>query len=124
MDQQPPVPQDGADAPRDVAQAGAEIPATTAEDERRYPSTIGGACYLAIMLATLVGLVLASFGTWRAGLQIVAGALLVAALLRLGLRQRDAGMLAVRHRVVDAVLLSGAAAALFFLTATIPDQPG
>lgn len=120
MDQsQPPPGSEGAEP----APTTAEVPEAV-EQERRYPSTIGGACYLAIMLATLVGLVLASLGTWRAGLQIVAGALLVAALLRLGLRQRDAGMLAVRHRAVDAVLLAGAAAALFFLTTTIPNQPG
>jgi len=100
------------------------VVAPVVEEERRYPSTIGGACYLAIMLVTLVGLVVASLGSWRTGIQIVAGALVVAALLRLTLRQRDAGMLAVRHRAVDAVLLSGAAAALFFLTATIPNQPG
>jgi hypothetical protein len=47
-----------------------------------------------------------------------------AALLRLVLPRRDAGMLAVRSRLVDCVLLAGTGAALFFLAATIPNQPG
>ncbi|MCY7395170.1 MAG: DUF3017 domain-containing protein [Nocardioides sp.] len=91
--------------------------------ERRYPSTIGGAAYLAILLTTLVGLVIAALGSWRPGIQVVAAALVVGAVLRLTLPQRDAGMLAVRHRLVDAVLLAGTAGALFFLTTTIPNQP-
>lgn len=92
--------------------------------ERRYPSTIGGLCYLGVLLVTGAGLVTASLGSWRLGIQLVAGSLVVAALLRLALPQRDAGMLAVRSRWVDALLLGAAAAAFFFLTATIPNQPG
>ncbi|HRK48426.1 MAG TPA: DUF3017 domain-containing protein, partial [Nocardioides sp.] len=47
-----------------------------------------------------------------------------AALLRLVLPSRDAGMLAVRRRLVDMVVLGGMGAALFFLASTIPNQPG
>lgn len=93
-------------------------------DVRRYPSTIGGAFYIAILIAVGIGLGIASFGDWRFGIQIVAGALMFTAVLRLALRQRDAGMLAVRHRLVDAFLLAGSAGLLFFLAATIPNQPG
>jgi len=110
--------------PGDVAPEDDATSEPAPHDEHRYPSTIGGMCYLGVLLVTGVGLVIASLGSWRLGIQLVAGSLTVAALLRLTLRQRDAGMLAVRSRFVDAVLLGTTAGALFFLTATIPNQPG
>ena len=92
--------------------------------ERRYPSTIGGAFYIGILIATAVGIVIVYRShDWRLGVRVVAGALLAAALLRLVLPQRDAGMLAVRSRVVDVGLLVVVGGALFFLSGSIPDQP-
>ena len=44
-------------------------------------------------------------------------------LLRLVLPARDAGMLAVRHRFVDVLLLVGVAGAIYYLAGDIPDQP-
>jgi hypothetical protein len=77
------------------------------EDEpRRYPSTIGGAFYIVILLVAGAALVIASRGDWRLGVQVLGGALLGAAFLRLVLANRDAGMLAVRNRFLDALLLS------------------
>ena len=52
-----------------------------------------------------MALVIAARGDWRLGIQILGGSLLVAALLRLVLANRDAGMLAVRNRFLDAFLL-------------------
>ena len=93
--------------------------------ERRYPSTIGGACYLGVLIATAVGIAIVFMrDDWRLGVRVVAGALAAAALLRLVLPQRDAGMLAVRHRFVDVGLLCLVGGALFFLAGSIPDQPG
>jgi hypothetical protein len=92
-------------------------------EPRRHPSTLGGLFYLAILLATGVGLVLAGVDDWRTGVRWEGGALLVAAVLRLVLRERDAGMLAVRHRVTDALLLSVMGGVLIFLADSIPDQP-
>jgi hypothetical protein len=93
--------------------------------ERRYPSTIGGAFYLGILAATTVGIAIVyQSHDWRLGVRVVAGALAAAALLRLVLPQRDAGMLAVRHRLTDVGLLCVVGGALFFLAGTIPDQPG
>ena len=46
---------------------------------------------------------------WRLGIQILGGSLLAAALLRLMLANRDAGMLAVRNRFLDAFLLGALA---------------
>ena len=60
---------------------------------------------------------------WRLGIQILGGSLLAAALIRLVLANRDAGMLAVRNRFIDVTLLTGAAIALIVLATTIPDMP-
>jgi hypothetical protein len=93
-------------------------------EPRRHPSTIGGALYLVVLLVTAVGIALVYRShDWRLGIRVVAGALAGAAVLRLLLPQRDAGMLAVRHRFVDVGLVGAVSAALFFLADSIPDQP-
>lgn len=97
--------------------------AEEAAEERRYPSTIGGAFYLLVLAAGAVGIAIVWSGDWRLGIRCLAGGLCFASFLRLVLPARDAGMLAVRNRFFDAVLLGGVGAALFFLAATIPDQP-
>ena len=71
----------------------------------------------------LAGLIVTGVSDWRLGLRLVSGGLALAAVLRLVLPDRDAGMLAVRHRVLDVALLVVLAVALFVLVATIPDQP-
>jgi hypothetical protein len=93
------------------------------EEPRRYPSTIGGAFYLCILVAAGVALVVTARDDWRLGIQLLGGSLILAALLRLVLANRDAGMLAVRNRFLDALMLSGAGAALIALASSIPDMP-
>ena len=93
------------------------------EEPRRYPSTVGGLFYLLVLLGTATGIGIAWAGDWRLGVRWIAGALLVAAVLRLVLRQRDAGMLAVRHRLFDVLLLSGVGVVLVVLSESIPNQP-
>ncbi len=118
-----PVPPDPSRVDERVEAAGEE-PAEPAEpEERRYPSTIGGALYLGILVTTTIGFGIILGGSWRLGIRWLAGSLLAAAALRLVLRQRDAGMLAVRHRFVDCTLLTAVGAALLFLAETIPEQP-
>jgi DUF3017 family protein len=90
------------------------------EAERRYPSTIGGAFYIVVLALSAVGIAIVWSGDWRLGIRCLAGALCFAALLRLVLPARDAGMLAVRNRFFDTVLLGGAGVAIFFLATTIP----
>lgn len=92
-------------------------------EERRYPSTIGGAFYLLVLLITVGGLAVAALSDWRVGIRMIGGALLLAAAVRVALGPRDAGMLAVRHKALDVVLLVGLGAALIFLATSIPDQP-
>ena len=94
------------------------------EAERRYPSTIGGAFYLVVLSLAAVGIAIVWTGDWRVGIRCLAGALCFAALLRLVLPARDAGMLAVRNRFLDTFLLGGAGVAIFFLATTIPNGPG
>ncbi|GAB4013054.1 DUF3017 domain-containing protein [Nocardioides ultimimeridianus] len=94
------------------------------EGPRRYPSTLGGAFYIGVVLTAAAGLAIVGFGgSWRVGIRVLSGALAAAGLLRLVLRDRDAGMLAVRNRWLDAALVIAAAVALTILSITIPDQP-
>ena len=94
------------------------------EEVRRYPSTIGGAFYLLVLVVVAVGMGIVVVGEWRTGIRVVGSALLLAALVRLLLRARDAGMLAVRHKLLDAIVLIALGGALIFLAGSIPDQPG
>ena len=92
-------------------------------EARRYPSTIGGAFYIGVLVVAAIGIGIVWSGSWRNGVRVIAGAVLFAALLRLVLPARDAGMLAVRHRILDCLLLACVGGTLIFLAATIPNQP-
>ena len=117
-------PGDSENGSGDLIEPPDEVPAESAEPAgRRYPSTIGGACYLLVLAAATVGLVITARGSWRLGVRWIAVSLLVAAVLRLVLPARDAGMLAVRRRAVDVLLLAVVGIGLIILTVTIPDQP-
>ncbi len=76
-----------------------------------------------VLATTGVGIAIAWTGDWRLGVKWVGASLLLGAVARLVLRRRDAGMLAVRNRAVDAGLLSVAGATLIFLSESIPNQP-
>ena len=73
---------------------------------------------LAAILVVGAGLVLVTFGYWRRGLVVIGLALIGAALLRLLLPLRRVGLLAVRSRSVDVLLLAGTGLALTVLTLT------
>ena len=94
------------------------------DEPRRYPSTIGGVFYLVVLGVVGFALVLVALDEWRSGIRLMGGSLLFAAAVRLALRSRDAGMLAVRHKVLDAVVLIVLGGSLIFLAGSIPDQPG
>lgn len=93
------------------------------EEGRRYPSTIGGALYLAVLAVVGVAIVVVVLDDWRTGIRWYGGALVAAAVLRALLPAKDAGMLAVRKRWWDCLLLAGTGAALLLLAGSIPDQP-
>jgi hypothetical protein len=107
----------------ELVAAGVQEPTHVDGAERRYPSTLGGAFYLGILAVVALGLGVTAGGHWRGGVHLIAGALVAAAVLRLVLPTRDAGMLAVRHRALDCTLLAVAGVALWFLASTIPNQP-
>ena len=80
---------------------------------------------LAVVLGVVaVGLIVAGFHQPQAGMWIVCGALAVATLLRVVLRERDAGSLVVRMRRIDVVVLATLAIALGVLAAVTPFPTG
>ena len=89
----------------------------------KQPSTIGGAVYLLVLVLALVGIAIAATGPWRLGVTWLGGSLLLATAGRLLLPGDDAGMLGVRRRRFDTLLLAGVGVVLIVLAATIPDQP-
>jgi hypothetical protein len=94
------------------------------EPPRRRPRTFGGVVYLAVVAITLVGLGITVAGSWRTGISWIGAGLLVGALSRLVLSERGAGMLRVRRRWSDVLMLTVGGVALVVLAAVIPNQPG
>ena len=88
-----------------------------------YPGSVGGFLYLGVLAATAIGVYLVSTHDWRLGVRWEGGSLIAAAEFRLVLPGREAGVLAVRHRLIDCLVLAGCGAALVFLAATIAGQP-
>ena len=101
-----------------------DVPAESAEPTgRRYPSTIGGAIFLGVLGMASFGLAIVTDGNWRLGVKWIAASLLAAAVARMLLPAPQAGMLAVRRRALDVVLLVAVGLMLWFLSATIPNSP-
>jgi len=73
-----------------------------------------------VLTLAAAGLIAVSQGFWRRGLGVVAGALLVAAVLRLALPTRRAGLLAVRGKALDVVVLGVFGGAMLLLAAVVP----
>ena len=120
----PDPPVEPPEPPESVPPVSAEPPPEDPDEPRRYPSTIGGAFYLLVLGVVAVSMVVVALDEWRTGVRLMGGALIFAAAVRLVLRRRDAGMLAVRHKVLDAAILLVLGGSLIFLAGSIPDQPG
>jgi hypothetical protein len=76
---------------------------------------------LAVLATVATGLAIGALVAWRAGAVVVGLALLLAAGLRLSLRERQAGFLVVRSRGFDAAVLLVLGFALVALANTIPE---
>jgi len=97
---------------------------TEPEGPFRRPQTFGGAVYIAVVAAALVGLAITVAGPWRTGVIWIGSGLLLAAFARLVLSERDAGMLRVRRKWSDVAMMTAAGVALIVLAVVVPNQPG
>lgn len=88
----------------------------------KRPQTLGGVVYLGVLAASGIGLVLVALGAWRTGLSWIGVGLLVAAATRLVLSERRAGMLRVRRRWSDVLMLTVAGVGLIVLTVVVPGR--
>ena len=73
---------------------------------------------LAALVSVAAGLLLVTLGYWRRGLVVIGLALMGTAVLRLLLPLRRVGLLAVRSRWVDVLMLAGTGLAITVLTLT------
>ena len=94
------------------------------EGPDRRPQTIGGAVYLIVVATALTGLAITVLGAWRTGVVWMGIGLLVGGAARLVLPERKAGMLRVRRKTSDVVMLLLAGIALIVLAVVVPNQPG
>jgi hypothetical protein len=90
----------------------------------RRPQTLGGTIYLMVLAASLVGLGIVAAGAWRTGVGWIGTGLLVAAMARLVLPEEAAGMLRVRRKWSDVLMLTVAGVALLVLSVVVPNQNG
>ena len=75
---------------------------------------------LAVAAVAACGLGVVAVADWRPGLVLVGIAMLLAAGLRLSLPARQAGLLAVRTRALDATLLLGLGFGIVVLAGSVP----
>ena len=101
----------------------ADVPPAPVVPRRRWRPPIIGEPLVAVLAAVGVGLWLVWAHHPRKGLGTIALALLVAAFFRLVLPPRDAGLLVVRSRLLDVVILLLMAGAVVAL-ALVQNFPG
>lgn len=75
---------------------------------------------LVLLTAVGIGAGLAAFGHWRRAALMVAGALLLGAVLRLVLPRETAGLLTVRRRWIDVTVLAVLGVAIAVVTLVVP----
>jgi hypothetical protein len=90
-------------------------PAAAARALRAWP-------LLVVLAGVVAGLVVATLGqaTWRAGCLLIGASLGVGAVLRLALPSREAGLLQVRGKVFDTMVLVLLAVAVIVLAIVVP----
>jgi hypothetical protein len=92
------------------------LPKRGAGRRRRLRQWPLGSC----LAAVVVGLVLVGQNHLKRGCGLIGVALLVAAALRLVLRDRDAGLLVVRSRWADVAVTTALGVALIVVTVVVP----
>ncbi len=86
------------------------------------PSTTGGIVYLIVMAVLLIGLGIVTFGAWRTGVVVIGSSFGLAFAFRAVLPDERAGMLRVRRRVFDLVVLAVCCTGTIVLAAVIPTR--
>ena len=84
----------------------------------------GTVAYAAVALAVLIGLGLVALGAWQAGTTVAGVAMAGASLARALLPERLAGLLRIRRRTSDVVVMLGFGVALITLAVAIPARAG
>jgi hypothetical protein len=86
------------------------------------PSTTGGIVYLIVMAVLLIGLGTVIFGAWRTGIVLIGSGFGLAFAFRAVLPDERAGMLRVRRRFFDLVVLALCCAGTIVLAIVIPTR--
>ncbi len=89
----------------------------------RHPTAVGSVLYAGVLVVLVTGLALIATGPWRVGTGVCGGAMVAAGVGRLLIPERMAGLLRVRRRSSDAVLMFLFGAALVVLAVAVPPQP-
>jgi hypothetical protein len=97
---------------------------TVDEPPFRRPQTFGGVVYIAVVAMTLVGLGIVLAGPWRTGVSWIGAGLLLSGVTRLALSEQAAGMLRVRRKWSDVLMMTVAGITLIVLAVIVPSQPG
>ena len=84
---------------------------------------LGTYVYAAVAIAVLFGLVLVVIGVWRAGTIVAGGAMVTAGVARGALPERIAGLLRIRRRSSDVLLMLTFGAVLIALGVMVRNQP-
>jgi hypothetical protein len=95
-----------------------------AEDDRERSALRGltrEAPLLGVLGLVAAGLAVGALHRWRAGVLLVAAALLAACVLRLALPARRSGLLVVRSKRVDVAVLALLGSALMALAWSVPE---
>jgi C4-dicarboxylate transporter len=90
---------------------------------RALRPSFGGVLYSAVVVTTVVGLLLVALGAWRTGVGVCGGGLVAAGVGRAVIPERTSGLLRVRRRGTDVVIMLTLGIALVVLATIVPDQP-
>ena len=83
----------------------------------------GTLLYALGVLVVAAGLAVMALGPWRLGVSMCGGAFAAAAIARIAVPERAAGLLRVRRRVIDVLWMVSIAGLIITLAIIIPSQP-
>ena len=89
----------------------------------RLPRSRGSQIYLLLLFGVFAGLMLVVGGPWRAGLMVVGGTFVVAALARVVVSAEHVGMLRVRGKAFDVFWTATLGVSLCLLALLVPPGP-